>query len=109
MATATASKGIDQVVAMLAELHDGAGRLLKINEMPWRSVTFSGHRYLATLNFSGLDACVIGEAIIAELPGSEFNIAGRMVADAAIVWVNHQLEPMPTLTFEIELLLLDTK
>jgi hypothetical protein len=31
-----------------------------------------------------------------------------MVADAAIVWANRQLEPVPTLTFQLELLLLDT-
>jgi hypothetical protein len=53
MTAIAASKGIDQVTAMLAQLHDGEGRLLAIDERAWASVTFNGHRYRATLSFKG--------------------------------------------------------
>ena len=44
---------------------------------------------------------------VAELPEHEFAIPGQIVADAAILEVEHRLIPEPRLVVQCELLLLE--
>ncbi len=94
---------------LLNAVLERAGRgaeLLRHSERPWASVTFAGTRHTIVLRFSG-DAITDGESFIAALPEHEFAIAGQLVADAAIVAVEHELLPTPSLQVEAELLLLE--
>ena len=59
------------------------------------------------LMFEGPDAVEAGEHFIAELPDYEFDIPRQLVADAAIVEVDHALAPEPRLAVSVELLLLE--
>ena len=45
--------------------------------------------------------------VVAELPEHEFAIPGQIVADAAILEVEHRLLPEPRLVVQCELLLLE--
>ncbi len=57
-----------------------------------------------------LEACdqpLVGEQFIAALPEHEFTLPRQLVADAAVVSVEHATLPEPRLTVELELLLLD--
>jgi len=77
-------------------------------EKAWSSATFSGARHTIVLHFAGEDGIARGEALIAALPDHEFAIPGRLVADAAIIAVDHRQEgPAAAMTVEAELLLLD--
>ena len=91
----------------LAELAEGHGRVLAHNEVAWASVTFSGTRHRLRLAFDGPSAIEAGESFIALLPEHEFAIPGQLVADAAVVEVDHRLAPDPRLTVTAELLLLE--
>lgn len=81
--------------------------LLRHAEQPWASVTFSGIRHTVALQFTGADTVDAAEAFIAALPEHEFTIAGRIVADAAIVSVEQSLAPEARTVIEAELLLID--
>jgi hypothetical protein len=70
-------------------------------------VTFSGSRHAMALAFTGGEAVAAGEAFIAALPEHEFTVARQIVADAAVVSVEHVLLPEPRMVVEIELLLLE--
>jgi hypothetical protein len=76
------------------------------DETSWASITFAGARHRLKLLFVGETAVAAGELFIAFLPEHEFAIPGQLVADAAVVAVDHQLDP-PHLAVTCELLLLD--
>lgn len=95
------------LLSALLDLANGHGELVSHNERPWASVTFSGTRHRLVFAFTGADAVAAGEDFIACLPDHEFTIRGQLVADAAIVGVDHATLPQPKLTVEAELLLLE--
>ena len=88
-------------------LAEGHIQVIGYSERPWASVTFSGLRYSANLKFIGEAACEAAETFIAELPDHEFDIAGYLVADAAILAANCTVLPERRTDVEIELLLLE--
>jgi hypothetical protein len=97
-------------LALLGELVALAGagtQFLHHSERPWSSATFSGARHGFMLAFEGAEAVAGGERLIAALPDHEFNLRGRLVADATITAVEHSLVDGPHLTVETELLVLD--
>jgi hypothetical protein len=96
-----------QLLSALLELGQGRAELLRHSERAWASVTFSGTRHAVVLAFSGKEAVVAGEALIDGLPDHEFTIPGQLVADAAVVRVEHTALPEPRLEVEIEVLMLD--
>lgn len=81
--------------------------LVRHRESAWASVTFAGTRHALVLSFAGLEGIAAGEDFIAVLPEHEFAIPRQLVADAAIVAVEHTALPDAKLTVEIELLLLE--
>jgi hypothetical protein len=95
------------LLAAVADLAGGKAELLRHIERPWASVTFSGTRHALTLAFTRAEAVAAGEVFIAALPEHEFAIPRQLVADAAVVAVEHELAPEPKLTVEVELLLLE--
>lgn len=96
-----------QLLSALLTLAGGKAELLRHAERPWASVTFSGTRHTIALAFSGMDAVAAGELFIAALPDHEFAIPRQLVADAAIVAVEHTAQPEMRLMVEVELLLLE--
>jgi hypothetical protein len=96
-----------QLLTAVIGLTGGKGELLRHSERPWASVTFSGSRHTIALAFRGEDALPAGEAFIAALPDHEFDIPRQLVADAAVVAVEHVTAPEVRLTVEVELLLLE--
>ncbi len=93
----------EQLIALAA----GHGDICAHEEKSWASVTFAGTRHRIDLAFEGPEAIEAGECFIAFLPEHEFAIPRQLVADAAIVAVDHRLSPEPRLTVTCELLLLD--
>ena len=96
-----------QVLSAVMELAGNQAELLRHAESPWASVTFSGSRHAMALAFSGSKAVAAGEAFITALPEHEFSVPRQIVADAAVVSVEHVLLPEAKLMVEIELLLLE--
>ncbi|MFC3214316.1 hypothetical protein [Novosphingobium panipatense] len=93
---------------LLSDVLRLAGRgaeLLHQAERLWASATFSGARHTIALAFEG-EAIERGEAFIAALPDHEFTIPRHLVADAAVVAVEHRQAPS-RLAIEVELLLLE--
>ena len=80
--------------------------VLEHDERAWASITFTGARHRLRLRFEGAEAVEAGEQFIAFLPEHEFTIHGQLVADAAVVEVDHRLEP-PLMDVACELLLLE--
>lgn len=80
---------------------------LRHSERPWNSVTFSGSRHVVAMAFTGVEAIDGGERLIATLSDHEFAIPGHIVADATISAVEHENGPVPRMTVEAELLLLE--
>lgn len=97
----------NHLLGALHALGDGQAIVLRHEERPWASITFSGARHIVALRFVGDAAVAAGERFIATLPEHEFAIPRRLVADAAIVAVRHTLLPEPSLEVECEILLLD--
>ncbi|MFM5893743.1 MAG: hypothetical protein ACKOQM_04840 [Novosphingobium sp.] len=95
------------LLSALLELAGGRGELVRHTERSWASVTFSGTRHTVVLNFSGCDAVTAGEQFIDALPEHEFAIPRQLVADAAVIRVEHTALPEPRLEVEVQLLLLD--
>ncbi len=93
----------EQVLALAG----GRAALLAHEEKAWASVTFAGTRHRLELAFEGVEAVQAGESFIAFLPEHEFAIPRQLVADAAVVAVDHRLAPEPRMTVSCELLLLD--
>ncbi|OYX67071.1 MAG: hypothetical protein B7Y88_02425 [Sphingomonadales bacterium 32-64-17] len=90
----------------MADLAQHKARVINHHEASWASITFAGTRHRITLEFRGEEAIEAGECFIAFLPEHEFTIAGQLVADAAVVEVDHSLDPA-VLTITCELLLLE--
>jgi len=90
----------------LLHLARGHARLLNHSEKSWASITFAGTRHHYVLEFDGAEAVEAGECFIAFLPEHEFAIAGRLVADAAVIEVEHMASP-PQMRVSCELLLLE--
>jgi hypothetical protein len=97
----------DRLREALGVLAQGRAQVLTHNEIAWASVTFAGTRHRIELAFEGLEAVEAGESFIALLPEHEFAIPGQLVADAAVVAVDHRLAPAPRLLVTAELLLLE--
>lgn len=91
----------------LFSLAKGMATIVTHEEKSWASVTFAGTRHRVALAFEGPKAVEQGECFIAFLPEHEFAIPGQLVADAAVVAVDHHLAPGPRLLVTCELLLLD--
>ncbi len=98
---------MDQLLSALMALADGKAELIRHAERPWASVTFSGSRHTVLLAFTGDEAVKASEAFIAALPDHEFTIPRQLVADAALVTVEHEMLPEQKLQIEIEMLLLE--
>lgn len=95
---------LNQVLALAGP----EARFERHGEKAWSSATFSGARHIIVLHFAGVDGIAGGEAFIAALPDHEFDIPGRLVADAAIISVDHRQQGHDaTMTVEAELLVLD--
>lgn len=90
----------------LSALAGGQAQVLSHSERAWASITFSGARHSLELVFEGIEAAKAGENFIAELPDHEFAIPGQLVADAAILSVDHTMLPDVRLAVKAELLLL---
>lgn len=95
------------LLSALLDLGQGKGQLVSHAERQWASATFCGTRHRVILAFFGPDAVAAGEALIECLPEHEFTIPRQLVADAAIVSVEHQTLPELRLTIEAEVLLLE--
>lgn len=96
----------EKLLDALSQLAEGRSRLVRHAEKSWASITFAGTRHKVELAFEGAAAVEAGESFIAFLPEHEFAIPGQLVADAAVVAVEHRLDP-PLLTVTCELLLLE--
>lgn len=102
------SSGIER--RLTAEVMDLCARQAEIihhKETAWASITFSGKRHELRLRFAGTNAAAEGEKLIAALPDHEFNIAGKIVADATVTETDHRLIPEEVLEVTLEVLLLD--
>lgn len=78
-------------------------------ERAWASATFTGTRHRLELAFEGSEGIEAGELFIAFLPEHEFAIPRQLVADAAVVAVDHHLSPEPRMVVSCELLLLEER
>jgi hypothetical protein len=96
-----------RLLGQVLKLAGGHGDLIRHDERPWASVTFSGTRHTIALAFTGQDAIAAAETVIEQLPDHEFDIPGHIVADAQVREVSHAHAPEPRLTMEIEILLLE--
>ncbi len=92
--------------AVLA-LSDWQGSVLVHIEQPWASITFAGSRHRLRIAYAGPEEVEAGEALIADLPEHEFTLPGQLVADAAVIGVEHTMLPEPRLVVECEILLLE--
>jgi hypothetical protein len=90
----------------ILDLADHKAVVLAHNETSWASITFAGARHKLLLAFSGASAIEAGEQLVASLPDHEFAIPGQLVAEAAVVEVDHRLAP-PSMRVTCELLLLE--
>jgi hypothetical protein len=95
------------LLSALLALAGGEGELLRHDEHPWASITFSGSHHTITLRFAGLRAIAASENLIAALPEHEFTLPRHVVIDAAVVSAAHETLPEPRLTVTVELLLLE--
>lgn len=95
------------LLSAVLEMTGGKAELVRHSERAWASVTFSGTRHAIVLAFRGVEAVAAGETFIAALPDHEFAISRQLVADAAIVRVDHEALPEPRLEVEAEILLLE--
>ena len=78
------------------------------SQKPWQSITFAGIRHDFRFAFKGAQAVEIAEQFIINLPDHQFNLPNHLVADAAVVEVDHQVDP-PLLRLTFEMLLLDER
>lgn len=96
-----------RLLSQVLQLAGNEAEFLRHAEKPWASATFSGARHTIVLAFEGLAASENGEVFIAALPEHEFSFPRYLVADAAIVSVEHRQLPTVRLEVEFELLLLE--
>lgn len=97
----------ERLRAALLDLAGGMAVVASHAERSWASITFAGARHSIELHFAGEAAIAAGEAFIELLPDHEFAIPGQLVADAAILEVDHRIGPDPLMKVRAELLLLD--
>lgn len=97
----------DRLGEALLSLGDYCGQLVAHDVKAWASITFAGARHKVTLLFAGAEAVEAGERFVEALPEHEFAIPHQLVADAAVVEVEHRLLPAPRLVVACELLLLE--
>ncbi len=97
----------DRLRKALVALGEGHPLVVTHGEKAWASITFSGARHRFALCFSGEAAVAAGERFLAALPEHEFVVPGQLVADAAVLEVEHRLLPDPQLLVSCELLLLE--
>jgi hypothetical protein len=97
----------DRLRDALLEMTSGHARIASHSETAWASITFAGTRHRLKLLFEGTDGIAAGEALIEALPEHEFSIPRQLVADAAVMEVDHCLAPEPRLAVTVELLLLE--
>lgn len=102
---AAAIRTSDALKRAMADLCRSTGQLLVHEQTPWASASFSGVRHRMAYAFEGADAVEAGETMISILPEHEFAIPGQLVADAAVVNVNHRVHQDPHLVVDVELLL----
>ena len=95
------------LLSAILKLAEGRAELVRHAERCWASVTFSGTRHTVVLSFAGAMPVCAGERFMDALPDHEFAIPRQLVADAAVVRVDHTALPQPRLEVEVELLLLD--
>lgn len=95
------------LLSAVLDLAGGHGELLSHAERSWASVTFSGTRHTVALAFHGAEAVAAGETFIDALPEHEFTVPRHLMADAAVVAVDHTTLPEPRLEVTVELLLLE--
>lgn len=97
----------ERLRAALLDLAGGLAEVAGHRERSWASITFAGTRHSIELHFAGEAAIAAGERFIEVLPDHEFAIPGQLVADAAILEVDHRIGPAPLMKIKAELLLLD--
>lgn len=97
----------DRLRDEIQALAGGHAEILTHSEASWASVTFAGTRHRLDLAFAGIEAVDAAERFIAFLPEHEFAIPRQLVADAAVIAVDHRLDHDPRMEVRIELLLLD--
>ena len=95
------------LLSALLELAGGKAELVRHSERSWASVTFTGTRHTVVLAFAGADSVAGGEQFVDALPEHEFTIPRQLVADAAVLRVDHSMLPEPRMEVEVQLLLLD--
>ena len=91
----------------LQALACGHAEFVAHSEKSWASATFAGARHRIDLAFAGQDAVEAAETFIACLPEHEFMLPRRLVADAAVIAVDHRIGPDPRMDVRIDLLLLE--
>jgi hypothetical protein len=91
----------------LQALARGQALITAHSEKSWASITFAGTRHRLDLAFDGDEAIEAGERFIAYLPEHEFAIPKQLVADAAVIAVDHRIGANSRMTVRVELLLLD--
>ncbi len=91
----------------LQALAGGHAEFVAHSEKSWASVTFAGTRHRLDVAFAGEDAIEAAESFIACLPEHEFALPKQLVADAAVIAVDHRIGPDQRMDLRIELLLLD--
>lgn len=96
----------ERLIEALLELAQGKGSITRHAEKSWASITFAGTRHRVDIQFEDGEAVEAGECFIAFLPEHEFAIPGQLVADAAVIEVDHRLDP-PMMKVSCELLLLE--
>jgi hypothetical protein len=97
----------DTLRRALLSLAGNQGTITEHKERSWASITFAGTRHQIDLVFEGEEAVEAGERFIASLPEHLFDIPGQLVADAAVISVDHQLGPKPRMQVCTEVLLLE--
>lgn len=97
----------DRVRDVLQAMAQGQSRIASHSETAWASATFAGTRHRLELLFEGMESVAAGEHLIATLPDHEFTIPRQLVADAAVMEVDHRMLPQPRLAVSVELLLLE--
>lgn len=98
-----AGERLREAVLRLAGPH---GVLARHSHKNWASITFAGARHRLELVFDGAEAVEAGDLFVAALADHEFTISGQLVAEAAVVAVDHRLHPA-RLQVTCEILLLE--
>lgn len=97
----------DRLRSALLALANEHGDLIKHEEAPWSSITFTGTRHEVIFEFLGTTAVEAAEGFIADLPDHEFAIPGQLVADASVREVDHRFGVEERMRVTCVLLLLE--